>query len=335
MIGNGPARWIALSDRGGRTNPSHELLQRGRLVFELALPLTQETTLLDRKTAAFALNLSGSAAKGIILRIERGEASLSLRLSQPRLSGLGLAQIHYAWDMPANCWTLSYLSAAQDDEIVQRGHGPLPFSLADLSNLSTPGPSSARAAALLWYGATPGDQPSVAPWIGPRTLIDTPKGLVVANDLRAGDVVSAPGGNPQRIRAIHRQVLPGTGSFAAIRLRAPYFGLIQDILVSPSQQVALSGVEVEYLFGADEVLIEARHLVDGARALVERRGNALQWIALDLCCTSAILTGHCVLAVAPANSSGPMQSTAAPTLDRFEARTLLAMLKRGAIRSAA
>jgi hypothetical protein len=64
---------------------------------------------------------------------------------------------------------------------------------------------------------------------------------------------------------LHRTV-PARGSFAPIRIRAPFFGLGQDIIVAPDQRLLLRGAEVRKLFGKDAALVPARHLVNGTAA---------------------------------------------------------------------
>jgi hypothetical protein len=57
----------------------------------------------------------------------------------------------------------------------------------------------------------------------------------------------------------------------------------------------------------DEVLAEARHLVDGIRAHVARKAPRLAWLALDLGTEALLLCGGCALATAPFGA-GKMQT---------------------------
>ena len=96
----------------------------------------------------------------------------------------------------------------------------------------------------------------------------TPGGYAPISRIRRGDQVETNGAEPVPVlRAIARRV-PGYGSFRPVRLRAPYFGLRQDIVVSPQQRLVIRGSEVEYLFGSEAVLVPARHLVNGFSALL-------------------------------------------------------------------
>jgi hypothetical protein len=60
---------------------------------------------------------------------------------------------------------------------------------------------------------------------------------------------------------------PGVGGFRNVRFRAPCHGLARDLVLRAAQPVAVGGTEVQYLFGDDEVLVEARHLVNGHGAV--------------------------------------------------------------------
>ncbi len=63
------------------------------------------------------------------------------------------------------------------------------------------------------------------------------------------------------------RTVPARGSFRPVRLRAPYFGLQQDIIVAPDQKLVISQPMVEYMFGCEAVLVPARHLVNGTSAI--------------------------------------------------------------------
>jgi hypothetical protein len=81
------------------------------------------------------------------------------------------------------------------------------------------------------------------------------------------------------------RTVPARGSFAPIRIRAPYYGLIDDIIIAPEQHVVIDGPEVEYLFSCDKVLTPARHLANGFAAFSEPCGPLTRY-------TQLILPGH-------------------------------------------
>jgi hypothetical protein len=107
------------------------------------------------------------------------------------------------------------------------------------------------------------------PSLAGHAMVETPFGFRQAQDLERGDTVRTRDGDVVPI--LHRidRTLPARGSFAPVHLRAPYFGLLDDVLVSPQQRLVIDGSEVEYLFGQEAVLVPARHLVNGFAARKE------------------------------------------------------------------
>jgi hypothetical protein len=195
-------------------------------------------------------------------------------------------------------------------------------------------------------------------WIGPRTPLMTPHGPVAAGELRVGETVLTRAGEAVAVRALRRCHWPARGAGAPVRLRAPFFGGSVDLRVTPGQLVSLSGVDVEYLFGEELVLVEARHLLDGRRALLEERVEPLGWVTLELEQGAVLDAGGCGLALegmrpvasgrpvaagraGGANRAGatttapPPRRTLPRLLEAFEVRALQAMRRGGAIRSAA
>ena len=323
--------WIALSDHDETVLaaapsgvPPHAVL-----VFDLALPLIGTTVLLDHAGPGGALSLiyDPAAGFGVMLRQDGGSSCHMLPGINADKPGCG--QLQFGWTTASGDWTLRFVTALGDDGVAASGRAPLPLPQRLLHDVCRGGPGQQRAAALLWCGATTGPAPAPAAWIGPRTPVATPDGPQAAGMLQPGDRVLTRDHGTLPVRAVRRQALPGQGSFAPVRLRAPFFHAPTDLLVSACQQIAISGDDVEYLFGCDTVLVAARHLVDGARALTEGQPRLLPWIALDLDHPALILSGTCALA------TGAAGSPSLRCLDRFEACTLQAMRRRGATRTAA
>lgn len=125
------------------------------------------------------------------------------------------------------------------------------------------------------------------------TGIDTPNGLCAVEKLRAGDLVETAEYGLQPVRAIVTHRVPAFGRFAPIHLRAPFFGLEQDLTVAPDHRLLISGVDAEYLFGSDSVLVEARHL---AKMAAYPRGRG----ADTICYVQVLLDMHACLSIAGA-----------------------------------
>lgn len=120
------------------------------------------------------------------------------------------------------------------------------------------------------------------PGLLPATRILTPKGPRPAAELRAGDLVSTADAGPQPLIWSDGLVLPALGSDRPVRLLAPFFGQGADLVIHSRHRVLVSGPEVEYLFGRDEVLVEARHLVDGRTAVWAGAGVLTRYHGLAL-----------------------------------------------------
>lgn len=161
-------------------------------------------------------------------------------------------------------------------------------------------------------------------------MIATSLGWVAAGNLRAGDIIMTEDHGPLPLMSARRVDLPARGSFAPILLRAPFFGTGQDLLVSAEQKLLMNSGEVEYLFGCDGVLVSAKEVVDGRTALADDRRTLASVIRLDLGRSALIDVGGLLLAV----NSGHEAADAFATLSRFEAATLMAMLRRQVTRVA-
>lgn len=98
----------------------------------------------------------------------------------------------------------------------------------------------------------------------PSTRIATPFGLVAVEDLKVGDLVVTRDHGLQPIRWTEGRVVPAVDRFAPVRIRKNVLaGQERDLLVSPQHRVLFQGYRAELLFGESEVLVSAKHLIDG------------------------------------------------------------------------
>ena len=101
------------------------------------------------------------------------------------------------------------------------------------------------------------------PCFAAGTLIETPDGPVPVEALRPGDLVLTRDNGAQTVRwAGHRRV-SGRGTFAPVRFAPGAWGNARALLVSPQHRMLVTGWRAELYFGADEVLVAAKHLVNG------------------------------------------------------------------------
>jgi hypothetical protein len=106
------------------------------------------------------------------------------------------------------------------------------------------------------------------------TRIATPFGPRRVEDLVLGDLVLTRDHGPQPLRWTGSRRTAATGACAPIRLRPGVLhGLERDLLVSPRHRVLFEGYRAQLLFGENEVLVAARHLVDGRDVTIEEGGE--------------------------------------------------------------
>lgn len=95
------------------------------------------------------------------------------------------------------------------------------------------------------------------------TLIRTLSGLRPVETLQPGDLIVTRDHGPRPLHWIGRRRIEGTGRFAPIRFAKGAIGNDRELLVSPQHRMLISGWQAELLFGEDEVLAAAKHLING------------------------------------------------------------------------
>jgi hypothetical protein len=325
-LGKSAEPWIGLSDKGliRPQSLSGNRMDRGCFAIEFRLPLSKEKILLDYQGQAgfpnsFALFFDPEIGVALVHR-SRGKVARHM-IDGPLDAASGMARITFGFDAQAQTWDMTYcVLGVENSEKSAYGNHVLPIGFADLDQICA---TQRRSDCVLWFGFSRGRTlPVTKPWIGPRTMVETSLGMVAAGNLRAGDVIITPENGPLTLRSVQRIELPARGTFAPVLLRAPFFGTGQDVLVSGAQKLLISTGEVEYLFGTDAVLVHAQEVIDGRTALGDERRMVTSAICLDLGQSAPIDLGGLQLMIA-----GP-QEEEFPTLTRFEAATLMAMLRR-------
>lgn len=334
--------WIALSDRGfcGDAPAPHALLDQGVFVMELALPIDPTTILLNHQAEdgwprTFAV--FHDEAAGLVILHRQGSSVARHHLPGPLPRGGGFGRLSFRFDAPARHWSLTFqLLTDQGDEpdpgqrLTVSGTNPLPVRLADMAAMCLQDGPQKPHASVLWFGLGRGDAPPLrAPWIGLRTPVETTRGPVPAGSLKPGDMIYTLDDGPMPLLALRWHDLPSKGSYAPVLLRAPFYGEAQDLLIASDQMIALAGSEVEYLFGEDEVLVEAGHLADGRTALLDQRRSVTTSVALEFAKPALIVADGCALLSTP-----PAVQALTPTglprrcLQSYEVLTLLALMGR-------
>lgn len=97
----------------------------------------------------------------------------------------------------------------------------------------------------------------------PGTMIETPDGPRLIEDLQVGDLVLTLDQGPQPIRKIMDDSFRAVGDVAPIRFAKGAIGNDTPLTVSPQHRMLITGWQAELYFGQEEVLVAAKHLVNG------------------------------------------------------------------------
>lgn len=117
------------------------------------------------------------------------------------------------------------------------------------------------------------------PCFTPGTLISTPDGPRLIEDLKPGDLVATADSGAKPLLWVGRKTVDAIGKFAPIRFEAGIFGLTQPLLVSPQHRMLIDDWRAPYLYGHNEVLIAAHCLVNGTN-VTRVEGGEVEYIHL-------------------------------------------------------
>ena len=122
----------------------------------------------------------------------------------------------------------------------------------------------------------------------PGTLIDTPEGPRPVEALRPGDRIATRDDGAQELLWVGARRMTGARLHALphlrpVRIRSGAFGIGRptgDLLVSPQHRMLIRGAQARALFNEEEVLVQARDLVDGGAVRIEQGLPELRYIHL-------------------------------------------------------
>lgn len=106
-------------------------------------------------------------------------------------------------------------------------------------------------------------EPPVFPCFAAGTLIETGTGPQAIETLRPGDLVRTLDNGLQPLVWIGQRQVAGRGNMAPIRIHAGALGNYRDLVVSPQHRMLINDWRNEVLFAHGEVLVAAKHLVNG------------------------------------------------------------------------
>ena len=194
-----------------------------------------------------------------------------------------VARITYAWDVDAN-WARLTMERPEEFQLsTAYTDAPLPLSLQDIRMLMLGQGDHSYSPDMIFAALSDQVEPvGPMPTFLPSTPVATPWGYKAISDLKRGDTVTTQNADIVPVLQTIDRIVPARGSYRPLRLRAPYFGLQDDIIVSPDQRLIIDGPEVEYLFNQEAVLVPARHLVNGFAAMEEPCGPVIRYTQLLL-----------------------------------------------------
>lgn len=269
---SGPSHFPSIALAGSCASDL-DVLDCGSLIIETTIDQAKpaQSPLLDCKIA-------GAADSQFTLTVDRNGNTSVYHQVGGTISRLNLAgdatqtqlRITFSWNVPKNMALLS-VEAPQNGYLCQaETNAPLPMPLEIIDTLLTQRPPAHISTDITFLGVSRQVEPvGFVPSIAKQSLIETPIGHLPIEELRRGDLVTTLDNGPQPIRWICERRVPTRGLFQPFRLRAPYFGLHQDILVAPEQRLFFESTEIEYLFGTESVLVEARHLANNVNVIHE------------------------------------------------------------------
>jgi hypothetical protein len=296
--------WLALTDHDDRrfslrglgsdkkdepllVDHPHTMLTRGTIMFETRLSADgRPQVLFGYKTThpwLRSLTFQAIPGGGIAMVQVQGKAITHAAIQHKDAGRTDVVRITYSWDSTAK-WGRMTLEQPEDTHVVSVAvENPRPLSLDDIRDLMLGRSDQTFSPDMIFAALSDQIEPiGPMPTLLPDTPLATPWGYKPASQLQRGDTVMTQDAGV--VPVLHRvnRMVPARGSYRPIRLRAPYFGLQQDIIVSPDQRLMIDGPEVEYLFSQEAVLVPARHLVNGFAALNEPCGPTICYSQLLL-----------------------------------------------------
>lgn len=109
------------------------------------------------------------------------------------------------------------------------------------------------------------------------TRIDTPTGPRRIETLAAGDLVCTHDGAPKPLRWIGRTTVAARDKLAPIEFAPGSIGNTRTLLVSPEHRMLLTGWQAEIFFGQPEMLMAAKHFVNGT-TIRRRPGGVVTYL---------------------------------------------------------
>ncbi len=243
-------------------------MPRGTLMLETRLsPDGKPQTLLAfRRSYPWqgSFSLQALPGGGITLIEAQGDDLRHATLPFTPSGRTDVVRLTYCWDAPARWGRLTLEHPETDTLHSVTLPPPHPIPLADMRTILCDQRQRDLDPGVDFIALSTEIEPvGPMPGLTGCTPVATPQGYTFADRLQRGDLVQTAHGAVVPVLYNLSRTVPALGSFRPVLIRAPYFGLKQDIVVAPQQRLVISGSEVEYMFGKEAVLVPARHLVNG------------------------------------------------------------------------
>lgn len=253
-----------------RNSKGEDLLLHGTLLLEADVHPGRRQTLVLAEVLngprRFRITLTPEGR--VTADVRDAHQKLQLELSADLVEDDTTFRLSFSWDAGDGVGLLSVEDLTRSRLRQCEVESCPPILTSDMAALIDAGrPPASRDLSIGFYAVADTVEPvGLVPAFARDTPVDTPGGQRMVQHLRHGDLVLTTDNGPQPVRWVGRREVPALGELMPVRLRAPYFGLLRDITVSADHRVLITGTEVEYLFGEEAVLVEARYLVNGISA---------------------------------------------------------------------
>ncbi|GAA6208890.1 hypothetical protein NBRC116601_21830 [Cognatishimia sp. WU-CL00825] len=296
--------WIAVADHQSqmvhKASLAKDIIPQGTLIVEtLVAPQGSPQPLLGVQIVGpsqVELQLTAMPKGGLHFLLKHGAEMTHVAIAHDAEDQADMLRISYAWDITTGLGHIVLERPGTNKIFHTEIKNPLPLTGAMLHELTRTSGQRLLCDNLCFVAVANQVMPfGPMPAICATAPVYTPQGTRAAGSLRRGDLVHTLDGDVVPVLQTIRHTLPARGSFQPVRLRAPYFGLTQDIVVTPEARLVVGGTQVEYLFGAEKVLVPVKHLTDAASACFETGHRLVSYVQLLLPDHEAILVGGTAL----------------------------------------
>ncbi len=337
-------RWVAIWQDGWPLLPQATDVDITRPIAEMTLALELILPPLPRRQALRLWQGAGGETQAIGLyampdgsvRLTHGDIDVSTPRDFIRV-GETLC-LRYRACARGRHDTIAFENADREIKSRLRAAVAQPMTLADALPRDPRFLKTCHIAAVAPFGVAPTDFAGFVQ----GTPIQTPGGAVRVEHLSEGDLVTTADGDAVPVRWCDARPRLCLGRTAPVRLRAPYFGLTHDVIVTPETRLLRTGPTVDYIFGTDVVLAYARDLAHGKAAIRDRQRAVRNFYHLMLDDHACLMIDRCAIETAlladvvAAEDMAPRPNLAeadtchvVPILDRASAQALVTAGTKG------